>query len=547
MGSGLQWAFEILDKVSNPARGMDAALGGVEKQLKAVSEKLHQADMAVAKSRLTKMKDPLERQAAELRIQRAELAHLAGAHREAGEHAGGFFEKLRHGLETVYFGKEVLSSMAEKAREFGGEIVKSVGFKQRSMIGLEAMLGDRDKAKEVFESVEHAALATGTAVETVMERTKDLLSAGFGVDEIATIRRGIGDLGVAMGPEKAAALAEQIADIGRNGMMTGRQLLMLKHVLPMEDLRKQLGVTSDGMNKLLDGSKAIEAGKAVTAILKVIRDRFSDGILGSIAKKDAETLPKLIDRVRMIPEIMASALAGFDGHGTAGIEKVLSNIADAFNPEGETGQRILERARDLLERLGRAFGISGGQGGLFAELAGPNGAAKVEEIFNRVANAVESAIPKISSAASAVWKVVEAIAWLNDHADTKKIGHAIITQMPGVYDTSTPEGIAKFEAVQAEQDAAESRRRATRHWLKTGVRFDPEAPAPTASGDVGAGFRRGPAAPPPGFGPTTRTTTNQVNVGGMYFYGVKDAEDAHGRGVDTLSELFEQVGMQAGG
>lgn len=515
MSEKLSWIFALEDRLSGPATKMEKALGGVE-------EKLHAAELELARSKLDRIKDPLERNAAALRVQRMELQQLALAHKEGGEHAGSFFEKLRHGLEIVYFGKEVLGSIVEKLHEVAGEIVGAVGFKQRSMLGLEALLGDRDKAIEVFEDVEHAALKTGTSVATVMERTKDLLTAGFGIDEIGTIRKGIADLGVVMGPEKAAALSEQIADIGRNGMMTSRQLMALRHVLPMEELRKELGITADGMNKLLDGSKAVEAGKAVSAILKTIRDRYSGGILGSLAEKDAKTLPKLIERVKMLPEIVMSAVAGFGGQGTKPWETLLDNIATTFDPSGPSGTRIVERVRGLFDEVGRAFGItSGAKGGLLAELTGPDGVKKIEEIFNHVADGIRSAIPVIKEAAGLVWSVVELLAKAARTVAVLRGDDSVMPEHLYELGEQNQRGMAERTLLDpnASPEAREYARRIVGQW-------QPPAAAPTAS---------------------SAQTQHITFAGDVHFHGVKDAEQAGNDFAKWLSDHTERQALQAGG
>jgi hypothetical protein len=256
----------------------------------------------------------------------------------------------------------------------------------------------------------------------VMERTKSLLSGGFGLEEIDTLRKMIGDVGVVMGPEKAAAFAEQIADIGRNGMMTSRQLMMLRHILPMDAVRKELGISADGMNKMLDGTsnKAIEVGRGLSAIGRAIRDTWSRGILGDITKQDAQTLPKLIERVKMIPETFMSALAGFDqGVGGGLFSGALENIIKAFAPGSETADRMVSHVRLLVDRVAEAFGLGGAPGGFLAELAGPGGVAKVEDIFNRITKGVEDAIPVLAAAGKLAWSVVSAMSWLYEKTHSR--------------------------------------------------------------------------------------------------------------------------------
>jgi hypothetical protein len=505
MSEKLSWVFELLDKISSPASAMDKALGGVEEKLHAI-------------------KDPLEKNVAALRIERAELQHLSLAHKDAGEHAEGFGERLRHGLETLYFGKEILHSFIEKVHEIGAEIVDSVGFKQRSMLGLTAMLGDKEKAREYFEDVEGFAGKMGLAVKDVMEQTKSLLSAGFDKGEIDVIRRGVADLSV-VSAEKAAVLSEQIADIGRNGMMTSRQLLMLRHVLPMDELRKELGVTSDGMNKLLDGSKAIEAGKAISSILKVIRDRYSGGFLGSLAEQDAKTLPKLIDRVKMLPELIISAVAGFEGKGTAPFEHILENISEAFNPEGPSGKRVVARIRDRFDTLGRALGVSGGKDGLFAELAGPHGAEKIEEIFNRVAESVKATIPIVVQAASALGEIAGAII---------KIG-AGISWLKGETPGGMPSELGDIPEEQRRRMAQATLDDPGSSWLA-------RSSARRALGMPALGSQAVPSAP------AQAGASRVVQVhGDIHFHGVKDAEQAGDDFARFLSDHMERVQLQTGG
>jgi hypothetical protein len=96
--------------------------------------------------------------------------------------------------------------------------------------------------------------------------------------------------------------------------------------------------------------------------------------------------------VGALPELIIDELAGFTNHGDSALGKILKNIISVFDPGSESGQRVVATIRDLGDAMFAGFGF-GGQGGLLAKLAGPEGPAAIEKMFKDMAAWVKDGIP----------------------------------------------------------------------------------------------------------------------------------------------------------
>ena len=355
----LTWIFEIFDKGSAPAKAMGCAVG-----------------------------------------------KLGDAFRRAGSESHGFMAKL----QDLFFIKEAIGlvgHLTEKLREYGSEILAGVAFRQNSLIALKALSGTRDKAIQIFEGVEDFAWKTGQSVQNVMASTKNLLTANFDPSEVRYIQQLVGDLNL-IDSGKASSVEGIISDIGRLGKMTSRQFMQLKSVTDVEAVWTEM---SKIFGKPVEQLKAMEergfaARDAVQAITNVLLKKYSKGSAGSLLEQQAKTIPALLQKVRGIPERIMDELAGFGGGTGSAFARFLENVAETFDPTGPSGKRIVDRIREFVDRVAAMFGFGGGGDSLWAELTGPNGPRKIEEIFDRIVAAVERAIPKIIRLADAMGKVL---------------------------------------------------------------------------------------------------------------------------------------------
>ena len=409
----LQWVFRIFDQASGPAKAMGNALDNLAKKF-----------------------------------------------RGSGDHVRGFMDRLK----DLFFIKEAVGLVAElgrKLHELGAEILTGIAFKQNSVIALTALRGSRDAAIEVYDQVEDFAWKTGQTVASVMMVTKDLLSAGLDPGQARYMQQLIGDLNI-IDPSKAQSMAGILADVNRMGELTGRQLHALRGLIPLADLAKEVSgivgfnVTLEDMEK-----RGVKAGTAIDALARVMLRLFSKGKAGSLMAEQAGTLPYLLKKVAGIPERVMDELAGFKrGAGGSVFEAILKNIADTFDPTGPSGERIISSLRGLMARIGAAFGV-GDAGGLLAELAGPNGMKKVEEIFTSMVKKLENAIPTIQAVASGLWEIAKAMAWLV--SKTGDVGKFVrdVTGLSGAAEKSAPRvpmwaGASAFSGLpKSQQDALE--------------------------------------------------------------------------------------------
>lgn len=384
------WGFNLLDGISKPAVTMASGLEKVE-------DALHHVDIAIAKAGLDKIKDPLEKQAAGLRIMRTELEHNREAHERFGKKIHETVEHVRNWLEVLYFGKELLKGLAETAMQFGEHIVEDMRFEQGTRVALEAMTGSKQAAIGIMDTVEAVAGRTGINVRSLMDETRELMTAGFNAPLIDKLRPMLADLR-AVGPREYGGMTEILRTIGLGAPVSGKAI-------------KTAGLDVAEFNKQLAATK----GDTLMAVVNTFSKKYDtkNRGLGAIALDLSKTLPGALDRVKQIPELFANALNGTDSGGPGGIiARALSNLADAFNPGSPSAEHMVEGARSLINSLADAFGFGGGGGGFLDELAGPNGVAKVTQIFDQITNGIRDMVPIVKDAAYGLMEIGKALAWI---------------------------------------------------------------------------------------------------------------------------------------
>lgn len=382
MASKLEWVFSLIDKVSGPGRKMETQLGAVEK---------------------------------------------------ATHSAAGGFHKLHDAVELAYEGGIMLAEGFEKLKEIGGEVIDHMRFKQDSLIALEALRGTREEAIGVFEGVEDFAYKTGQSVKDVMRVTKDLVASGFNDEEVDTFRLLLADLRI-IDPAKAETVAAALGMIGRRGEMSTREMRMLSNAgvdltLMYEKLAAMTGRSVEQLKAM--GSIKIKGGTAKGLIADVLLGKYSGGVAGSLVEKEMKTLPVALDRLKQIPERILDTLAGFEGGAGGGaLERIAFNIAEAFDPEGEHGRRIIADLQGLVDSVAETLGLRS-PNGLFAELAGPNGAMKVEQVFHRVVQWLrDDAVPAALAFGHAVGTIADAVIRTASAIDWIKGGNPLALQLP---------------------------------------------------------------------------------------------------------------------
>lgn len=384
--TNLAWVFELYDKVSRPAAGMAGKVGMAEKAMIA---------SAAATAKLVQ-----------------QLDRAGPAAEGAAQGHASFLSRLHDIVEIAYQAPRIIGALWDKAREFASHALGEMRFKQDSLLALEAMRGTRAAAIEIFQGVEDFAWKTGQGIQDVMRVTKDLLSSGVSPENVEALRLLLADMRV-VDAGKAEQVATIIGEIGRRGEMTSRHMLALSNAgidarLMWEGLARETGYSATALKKM--EGLSIRTGTALKVIYGVGAQKFSGGVVGSLAEREAKTLPVLLDRVREIPGKILDELTGFElGAGGGAAERILGNLLEAFDPSGPTGRRIIASVRGLVDYIGEALGLKGA-GGLFAELAGPNGPKRIEAIFRSTIDWLKTtAIPAVQAFAASLGTIAEAV------------------------------------------------------------------------------------------------------------------------------------------
>jgi tape measure domain-containing protein len=364
MNEKLSWFFEIIDRVSAPAKRMQSSLGHVH----SVLNRMRSSGFV---SGLRNM-----------------FSGLREGMRGAGEQMSSMLGGMR-GLAAAA-GVTALGGLALAGSKWAAE---SLAFRENSEIAFATILKSKQAGQRAMQNAVAFAAATPFETQDVIKDTQRLLVSGIAEADVNTVLAGAGDIGAAFGKEKQDQAIGAFQKIMAQGKLTGESIQMLgdagiKVGEIYQQLGAQFGTTAKGAQDLISAGK-IDANSAIVASLNTVKDTISGGTLGGMMAKQSKSLSGLWSTLTSRPfELLIAA----DSSGaTDGIKNFLKLVTDALDPEGPTGKRIT----GLFKTIGDAFG------GMFGDVTKGN---TVERTLNGILNVVEPLVKALAGFGTGMFK-----------------------------------------------------------------------------------------------------------------------------------------------
>ncbi len=320
MADDLRWLFELIDKVSVPAKKM-------HEELEAVKEQLTKTEGG--------------------------LSSVRGPADEAGASFGRLGDVVKgvFGGELLAKGAEKLGDLALEAAKLGLEFVKSgieaADFGDRSKIAFEALLGSAEKADQVLGQAKQFAFKAAQPFEETLQSYQQLLLAKVKPIDIPVILQGATDLqALSGGRASLSMLVEQFARVSSQGELAGRALTTLAASgLDVERLAHKLGHSDFlDLQRSLNTSP-VSAGKGLHAIFETLAEQ-QGGQLGATTLKLADTVGGSIQRIKTGWATMLDSLN--EAPAFEGFREHLGAIAQMFDVSTAQGQQFQRELDDLL-------------------------------------------------------------------------------------------------------------------------------------------------------------------------------------------------------
>jgi hypothetical protein len=385
----LDWVLSIQDKISGPAGKITRQLGELRIQLKKL-------DVAAKENALGKITDPLKKQRAELQLHRDKLLLSKAAMEKHGGAAHALGERLKGGREALRDWLLILDPIArgmhfvaDRAMEMGKRIVSAVSFKQGAMIGLESLFGAKGGA-DVFERMALMASRIGKPIEHLVELARSLATVGFKQSDIEPMVRLIEDLD-ALDPGAGDKLAHVLEGVKSRGFATVGDVEAMRGTRISED--KIFAKLGNG-NRIAGKAMLEQLNSAGTGIPPNLFAQMmlgevlglEGGRAGSSSAKAGDTLQGLLLGIEDNVTRMFGRLS--NSKGIRAFQSVLRNVRDIFDPDSKTGQKTFKRLNELSTAVGK----------MLEPLTGPEGKKRMEDFFDSLTRALESALPLLSLA-----------------------------------------------------------------------------------------------------------------------------------------------------
>lgn len=365
----LKFIFELIDKMSGPSRA-------ITKELKSVDDAIRKTDASLKKAAIDKMTPGLQKQRAELGLQRDAL--LASA-----TEAEKFADKISSARETIGTVAKVGLAAAVAVAGIGYEMAKSAvevaSFAEDNKVALEVVTGSQEAANRVLKNMIDLASHLPITDQLAMGAATRFMLAGFKEADLANMVSAMSDV-QAMNPGRGLDAMNDFANIMTRVKTAGTQVPHLLQAM-LGELHldpKYLLSALQGMGYLLKTTEQLRtalAGGAINkddfiqATVRALSDMTGGKGSGNISKKLSTTLTGLLSTLEGRKFALMIDLDTSPGY--ASLRGFLANLVAATDPSSALGKEI---SSNIATAFNDVFGT------VFADFSGPNGARKLADV-----------------------------------------------------------------------------------------------------------------------------------------------------------------------
>ncbi len=402
----LDFLFNLMDRISGPAKAMKQATGGVAAELDKVNEQLKELDKQAAKTRLEKVTDPLQKQRIQLRLNREELRQQNEKLKAASKGM-----KEMSGSSTLAAGALGVLAAAGGAIAFKGIEAGMAGakfatdamaFRESTLTALRVMTGTEQSAQRILNEALLFAKKTPFSTREVVGGFTQLLGAGFKEDEVTRVFAAIGDAAAASGFDQQVIdrMVLAFAQIKSKGRLMGQEMLQVNEALGRagvgtsaiyDQMAKVMGKTRSEVMKLQE-TGGIDADTAIFSIIKALEQK-SGGAVGNLMAEQSKTLKGLMTTLASVPEDMFMSFDTGKMPGFTALKGTLQNLVQLFDTTSAKG-------KELQDALGGLYNTV--LSSLFGGFSGADGMARMEVMIDRLVDYLKGITPVIGGILSGV-------------------------------------------------------------------------------------------------------------------------------------------------
>lgn len=290
---------------------------------------------------------------------------------------------------------EAIEFVGEKTYDFGKEAIQALAFKESSMAALEAVLGTKEAAHEIFEKAESFANVTPFNSQEILSAwTK--LKGDFSTEEVPIVWQAVADIGsfqtTAEGVRSVTSnMTENIIHLMAQPTAMFRSMKSLfessGNIVNPTNFGKALGETLGttpvkAMAQLQAGT--VQSKDAVVALIRTMKE-LGGGDVGNSALKASDRIIGLQMSVSKLTESLFMQMGGKEPasiQGVASYKSALGNLISYFNTANDSGKRV---SKALENMFGPALQA------IFGSFSGPDGALRIKNVMEKVLGFIESA------------------------------------------------------------------------------------------------------------------------------------------------------------
>lgn len=230
------------------------------------------------------------------------------------------------------------------AQNFGNKIIETGGLLEQQRLSLSAILGDMDKANELFGQVKALALKSPFGVVQIDQMTKQLAAYDFEYEELFDWTKRLADISAATGTE-VSRLALALGHVRAEGALSGYTLrqFAMGNVPLLKMLSEARGVSTKEIRDLV--RKKEISDKEVQAVLMKLTDE--GGMFYNAQEVMSQALNAKFKNLRDAFDIMYGEIA------ESSIGDMLKDIATALTSAAKQWKRF---GADILS-VAASFGI----------------------------------------------------------------------------------------------------------------------------------------------------------------------------------------------
>ena len=268
--------------------------------------------------------------------------------------------------------------------EVGRLAVDAAGFKETSMVALEAFLGRGQEAKEVYEKIVQFAEKLRVPTKQVEQTFVRLLSAGFRLSEVPIAFQGLSDLMSLASQSPLEVLSRMTLALSQIKAKTRLEAQDLRQIIEQaaqsgvgqadiyEAVARKVGISQKKLMQRLEGGATVESSLAIYAIFDAIRERLGGESekLGEITDRLGDSLPRLISFIKSRPFDLFRDVGKTEG--IQDFKSALHSVIDLTSALTDEGAKTKKAMEGL---------VSDGFSAVFKPFAGPEGKKLIVGMF----------------------------------------------------------------------------------------------------------------------------------------------------------------------